>query len=32
MDYMALLEDLIRVNKRPVLAGKGKVSAEQAKE
>ena len=31
-DYMALLEDLIRVNKRPVLAGKGKVSAEQAKE
>lgn len=22
-DYMALLEDLIRVNKRPVLAGKG---------
>ena len=31
-DYMALLEDLITVNKRPVLAGKGKVSAEQAKE
>ena len=31
-DYMALLEDLIRVNKRPVLAGKGQVSAEQAKE
>ena len=31
-DYMALLEDLIKVNKRPVLAGKGKVSAEQAKE
>lgn len=31
-DYMALLEDLIRVNKRPVLAGKGRVSAEQAKE
>ena len=31
-DYMSLLEDLIRVNKRPVLAGKGKVSAEQAKE
>ena len=31
-DYMVLLEDLIRVNKRPVLAGKGKVSAEQAKE
>ena len=31
-DYMALLEDLIRVNKRPVLAGKGKVLAEQAKE
>ena len=30
-DYMKLLEDLIRVNKRPVLAGKGKVSAEQAK-
>ena len=28
---MALLDDLIRVNKRPVLAGKGKVSAEQAK-
>ena len=31
-DYMALLEDLIRVNKRPVLAGTRKVSAEQAKE
>ena len=31
-DYMALLEDLIRVNKRPVLAGKGQVSSEQAKE
>lgn len=31
-DYMVLLEDLIRVNKRPVLAGKGRVSAEQAKE
>lgn len=31
-DYMTLLEDLIRVNKRPVLAGKGKVTAEQAKE
>lgn len=31
-DYMALLEDLIRVNKRPVLARKGRVSAEQAKE
>lgn len=31
-DYMALLEDLIKVNKRPVLAGKGKVSADQAKE
>lgn len=30
-DYMTLLEDLIKVNKRPVLAGKGKVSAEQAK-
>ena len=30
-DYMSLLEDLIRVNKRPVLAGKGQVSAEQAK-
>ena len=32
-DYMALLEDLIKVNRRPVLvAGKGRVSAEQAKE
>ncbi len=31
-DYMALLEDLIRVNRRPVLTGKGQVSAEQAKE
>lgn len=31
-DYMTLLEDLIKVNKRPVLARKGNVSAEQAKE
>ena len=30
-DYMTLLEDLIRVNKRPILEGKGHVSAEQAK-
>ena len=30
--YMALLEYFIRVNKRPVLAGKGQVSAEAAKE
>lgn len=30
-DYMTLLEDLIRVNKRPVLDGKGHVSANQAK-
>ncbi|MBQ6763721.1 MAG: virulence RhuM family protein [Paludibacteraceae bacterium] len=30
-DYMTLLEDLIRVNKRPVLEGKGHASAEQAK-
>jgi len=30
-DYMKLLEDLIRVNKRPVLEGKGHVSADDAK-
>ena len=30
-DYMTLLEDLIRVNKRPVLEGKGHVSADDAK-
>jgi len=30
-DYMKLLEDLIKVNKRPILAGKGRVSAYQAK-
>ncbi|MDY2942262.1 MAG: RhuM family protein [Paludibacteraceae bacterium] len=31
-DYLALLDDLIRVNKRPILEGKGKVSYEQAKQ